>query len=158
MQLQQFDMPGTRYLLREIRTLFPFLARTLTSDVGASSRAWFSKNQKTDRSNVHGSTATLNEAGVSSRTLGFWFCWHVFPANSYELQRGHAELPDSPRPDSYRSHRVHAAISRSSGSFYLADSVQIRARFFLSNHRPSIRWAVIVPPAKRLFESLVFFT
>lgn len=150
-------MPGTRYLLREIRTLLPFFTRTLTSEVGVSSRAWFSINQKTDRSNVRGSTATLNEAGVSSRTLGFRFCWRVFPANSYELQRGHAELPDSPRPDSCLSHRVHAAISRSSGSFYLADSVQIRARFFLPNHRPSIRWAIIVPSAKRSFESLVFF-
>lgn len=153
MQLQQFDMPGTRYLLREIRTLLPFFARTLTSDVGVSSRAWFSKNQKTDRRNVHGSTATLNEAAVSSRTLGFRFCWRAFPANSYESQRGHAELPDS-----CRSHRLHAAISRSSVSFYLADSVQIRARFFLPNHRPSIRWAVIVPSAKRLFESPVFFS
>lgn len=150
MQPQQFDMPETRYLLQEIRTLFSFFARTLTSDVGVSSRACFSKNQKTDRSNIHGSTATLNETGVSSRALGFRFCWRVFRA-SYELQRGgHAELPDS-----CRSHRVHAEISRS-GSFYLADSVQIRAHFSLPNHRSSIRWIIIVRTAKRLFESLIF--
>ena len=91
MQLQQFDMPGTRYPLQEIRTLFSFFAKTLTSDLAVSSRACFSKNQKTDRSNIDGSTATLNETAVSSRTLGPRFCWRVFRAKSYELQHGHAE-------------------------------------------------------------------